>query len=152
LNQKAVSQTTAPLATLAGKLTSTLVRPVLPSNFQSDRSAGALAPTNEKTLAPSTPAGLPRRVGLATSKRRIRTVRPWADLIAIPGAAAGGGIGVGSKSRGGRPSSMRSGLVMSGQRCTTPASILISAIRLALATFLDDMFAGDLVSLSWATV
>src|SRR5688572_10713922 len=60
LNQNAVNQTFAPAGVPSGKVTSTFVRPVTPSNFHSDTSVGAAAPTKLKTLAPSVPAGRPR--------------------------------------------------------------------------------------------
>src|SRR4051812_30809937 len=103
LNQKAVNQTLAPAAVPAGKATSNEVRVILPSNFQPDSSSGALAPTKLKMAAPSTPAGLPRRVGLAGSCRRRRTVLPLAEMMSMSGALAGGGKGGGPGSRAGKP-------------------------------------------------
>src|SRR3954469_21616974 len=61
LNQKAVNHTFEPGVIPLGKVISTRVRPVLPSNFQSATSSGGVAPTKLKTDAPSTPPGLPRR-------------------------------------------------------------------------------------------
>src|SRR5438105_10805228 len=67
LNQQADSHTVAPAATVLGNTTCNVVRPTLPSNFHRFRSAGGAAPTKLNTLAPATPGGLPRRVGLAAS-------------------------------------------------------------------------------------
>src|SRR5262245_56467790 len=103
LNQNAVNHTFAPGAVPAGNTMSTLVLLVTPSNVHSDSSVGAAAPMKLNTLAPSTPAGLPRRVGLVSSCRRSLTVFPVVETTSMTGAIAGGGTGV-RAGRGSRPS------------------------------------------------
>ena len=58
-------------------------------------SDGAVAPTKVKTEAPSTPAGLPRLEPVAVSCSLIFAVKPLTETTSSPGAAEGGGIGVG---------------------------------------------------------
>src|SRR5438874_5234309 len=55
LNHIAISQTCVPGATELGKITSTIVRVVFPSNFHSAGSLGGASPTKLKTAAPATP-------------------------------------------------------------------------------------------------
>src|SRR4051812_674605 len=94
LKKNAVSQTCVPAATLSGKRISTTGREVLPSYVNARTSAGASGPTNDITVAPSTPAGIALRVGCAGSDRRIVTSRPLTETTVIPGANAGTGCGV----------------------------------------------------------
>src|SRR5437899_2337453 len=107
LNQNAVNHTLAPGETVPGKTMLTTVRVVCPSNFQPASVVGASSPTKLKTLAPATPSGLPRRVGLAGSCRRIFTVFPLTETISMSGEPAGAGIGEGSVSRTVNPKSCR---------------------------------------------
>src|SRR5260221_7519691 len=122
-----------------------LVRGVLPWNVQSDSSVGATAPTKLKMAAPSTPGGRPRRVGLATSRRRRRAVVPMVEIISSAGGDAGGGIGVGSTSFTVKPSSERWVLVVPGNFCTMPARSLALATSKALAVFFVTMAERELV-------
>src|SRR4051794_7382585 len=95
LNQNAVSHTFVPASSAVSKFTLILTtRPVEPSNFQSLRSAGEVAPTWLKTDAPKVPGGFPRRAPPA-SRRRICTVHPLTETISITGLVVGAGIGEG---------------------------------------------------------
>src|SRR3954469_745083 len=95
LNQKAQSQTTVPGARAASNCTPTLVRVVLPSNFQSASSAGGVAPPDPTWLnrdAPLTPAGLRRREAVPSCSL-IVTVVPERPTTSRWGACDGAGIG-----------------------------------------------------------
>src|SRR5689334_16314816 len=86
LNQNAVNHTCAPAGTVPGNVTSSVVRPVFPWNVHAVRSSGGVAPTKLNTLAPVTPAGRPRWVGVSAFISRTLAVRPVTDSTATIGA------------------------------------------------------------------
>src|SRR5688572_20261554 len=90
----AVIQTFVPGASSASKATSTMLFVVPPSNFHSPGSVGAVAPTYEKTLADTQPAGLRRSV-VAASWMRIFTTFAVIETTSMSGETDGAGIGVG---------------------------------------------------------
>ena len=85
----------------------------VPSNFQDEISAGGVAPAKLNTLAPLTPAGLPRFDPEAESCSLIFTVYPVTDPISKAGAALGAGTGDGLLGTV-NPSVLRCALVIDG--------------------------------------